>query len=103
MSILIEGMEMPEYCYDCPCRDHENGKCQLYKDGYLSCIERPAKCPLKEINDANIILVKQGKGPFVLLECSKCGNQGWFGAVFPKYCVNCGAKFIGEVLYGTVD
>ena len=45
-DILIRGMEMPEYCYDCPCHNGESGYCQLYKDGYLSCIERPAKCPL---------------------------------------------------------
>jgi hypothetical protein len=48
-DILIRGMEMPEYCYECPCHNGESGYCQLYKGGYLSSIERPAKCPLVDV------------------------------------------------------
>lgn len=49
MSVFIPSMEMPEYCYECPCHNGESGYCQLYKDRYLSSIYRPAKCPLVEI------------------------------------------------------
>lgn len=47
MSILIKGVKMPNYCYDCPCHDGENGHCQI--DRNLYCTDRPAKCPLIEV------------------------------------------------------
>lgn len=79
MSAIIKGMEMPEYCYECPCHNGENGYCQAYKSGYLYSIERPAKCPL--------IPLPQGHGRLIdadavtqeayrrLLECKKYGNE----------------------------
>lgn len=45
-DLVIRGMEIPEYCYECPCHNGESGYCQAYKSGYLYSIERPAKCPL---------------------------------------------------------
>jgi hypothetical protein len=57
MELYINGMEMPEYCYECPCHNGESGYCQLYKDGYLSCIERPAKCPLVPLPEGHGDLV----------------------------------------------
>lgn len=45
-DLVIRGMEMPEYCYECPCHNGENGYCQAYKSGHLYSIERPAKCPI---------------------------------------------------------
>lgn len=58
-DILIRGMEMPEYCYDCPCHNGESGYCQLYKDGYLSSIERPAKCPLVPLPEGHGRLIDE--------------------------------------------
>ena len=45
------------------------------------------------VEEANLILIKRGKNPFILFECSGCRKRGWFGDDTPKYCVNCGAKF----------
>lgn len=52
-DILIRGMEMPEYCYECPCHNGESGYCQAYKSGYLYSIERPAKCPLVPLQEGH--------------------------------------------------
>lgn len=52
-DILIRGVEMPEYCYECPCHNGESGYCQAYKSGYLDSIERPAKCPLVPLPDGH--------------------------------------------------
>lgn len=48
MSVIIPGMNLPEYCYDCPCHNGEYGYCQISKD-YIMGIERPAKCPLVSV------------------------------------------------------
>lgn len=47
MSVIVAGMEMPEYCYDCPCHNSENGQCKITKD-YES-MKRPFDCPLKSV------------------------------------------------------
>jgi hypothetical protein len=52
-DLVIRGMEMPEYCYECPCHNGESGYCQAYKSGYLYSIERPAKCPLVPLPDGH--------------------------------------------------
>ena len=49
MSIIISTMEeIPENCYDCPCADHENGRCQADKEVRTTQVYRPFWCPLKE-------------------------------------------------------
>lgn len=92
MSVIIEDMEIPEYCYDCPCHNPENGVCMVYKKGYLSCIERPAVCPLKEQKEADANVVINKIHPFVIIECGLCKHSGIYGAITPKYCPECGAK-----------
>jgi hypothetical protein len=56
-DILIRGMEMPEYCYECPLHNMEGGYCQFYKDSYRWSFERPASCPL--------ILLPEGHGDLI--------------------------------------
>ena len=47
-EIIINTMtELPEYCYDCPCHDGENDRCNADNERRLS-IYRPFWCPLKE-------------------------------------------------------
>ena len=48
-DLLIRGMKMPEYCYECPLHNMESGYCQFYKDSYLWSFERPARCPLVQL------------------------------------------------------
>ena len=38
---------MPEYCYDCPCHNGENGSCQITGNYYYD--EIPRSCPLVEV------------------------------------------------------
>lgn len=60
-DILIRGMEMPEYCYECPCHNGESGYCQAYKSGYLGSIERPAKCPFVPLPEGHGRLIDADK------------------------------------------
>lgn len=39
-------IEMPKYCYDCPCHNGENGRCNITGDSTFD--KRPFDCPLKE-------------------------------------------------------
>lgn len=57
MSVIIHGLDMPEYCYECPCHNGESGYCQAYKSGYLNSVERPAKCPLVPLPEGHGRLV----------------------------------------------
>lgn len=47
MSVIVKGMEMPEYCYDCPLHDGENGRCNILGITVLDYI--PKACPLVEV------------------------------------------------------
>mgnify|MGYP003479385705 CR=1 FL=1 len=50
-KIVIGTMlELPEYCYDCPCHDGEHDKCKADAEGRTS-IYRPFWCPLREEKD----------------------------------------------------
>lgn len=50
-EIIITTMaELPEYCYDCPCHDGENDRCNAGNERRSS-IYRPFWCPLKERED----------------------------------------------------
>jgi len=40
------NMEMPTYCYDCPCHNGETGRCNITGDS--TCDKRPFDCPLEE-------------------------------------------------------
>ena len=48
MSILIKGMEMPKWCWDCPCVNGEYGYCQADKEERQieDPNERPSWCPI---------------------------------------------------------
>ena len=51
MSILIKTItNLPEHCYECPCRNYESGYCQADKEHKYS-VDRPFWCPLVEINN----------------------------------------------------
>lgn len=57
MSVLIKGMEMPDTCFDCPCRDFEFHECSakehlsLLKDEYGAEIgDIPNWCPIVEFS-----------------------------------------------------
>lgn len=39
-------IELPIYCYDCPCHNGENGRCNITGDSTSD--KRPFDCPLKE-------------------------------------------------------
>ena len=57
MSVIVEGMNLPACCIDCPIWDTEFGCCKLipnsryYYDGgeyYIPFEEKHEKCPLRE-------------------------------------------------------
>lgn len=78
-DILIRGMEMPEYCYECTLHNMESGYCQFYKDSYLWSFERPARCPLiplpaehGRLIDGDAVTQEAYRS---LQECEKYGNE----------------------------
>lgn len=99
--VVIKGLTMPKYCYECPCKI----QCKLIDS---IDIERPADCPLEEINEevynvavhinrllyampfADAKYIKHGrwiwKGHYLV--CSECGEEN----DRKNYCPNCGAK-----------
>lgn len=96
---------MPTYCYDCPCHNGENGRCNITGDSVFD--KRPFDCPLREDKStADVEEVKRGEwiedGWNVV--CSSCGVGKWKGYVpglqeakewMPR-CPNCGAKMDGK-------
>lgn len=86
-------IEMPTYCYDCPCHNGENGRCNITGDSVFD--KRPFDCPLKE--------VKHGKWVHLGGDewcCSVCGEviftEGSWEKPDKKYCNECGAKMDGK-------
>ncbi len=88
-------IEMPTYCYDCPCQNGENGKCQIsgnYTDG-----KRPFDCPLTEEKNgewrSEIVKRKDWKGNahsyIQPISCSVCHKP--VIEQYP-YCPYCGTK-----------
>ena len=48
--IVITTMDaLPDYCYDCPCHNGEDGRCRADANGRHTSEYRPYWCPLKEI------------------------------------------------------
>lgn len=45
--VITTMLELPEYCYNCPCHDGENDRCRADTEGRTS-IYRPFWCPLRE-------------------------------------------------------
>lgn len=46
MSVIVKGMEMPKYCYDCPLQDGEDGRCNILG---IIVYDIPKECPLIEV------------------------------------------------------
>ena len=108
---------MPTYCYDCPCHDGENGRCNI--TGAFVFDKRPFDCPLREDKSTTEVEeVRHGEwedvstnystelfdGEFEVatMKCSKCNryhNEVYhYGnpTEFAHYCPNCGAKMDGK-------
>ena len=50
--IMITTMDaLPDYCYDCPCHNGENGECRADANRRYTSEYRPYWCPLKEVNN----------------------------------------------------
>lgn len=97
-------IEMPIYCYDCPCHNGENGRCQI--SGNFTTDKRPFDCPLAEIELLEIpVDVQKVKHAHWKDECcTNCGTpkfvmkvvRGLDEVVYEyegeaNYCPNCGA------------
>lgn len=76
-------IEMPKYCYDCPCHNGENGRCNITGDSTYD--KRPFDCPLKEVKLADLPSTQPEKEiPKRVLW------SGWKGTRYTRYnCPNC--------------
>lgn len=101
---------MPTYCYDCPCHNGENGRCNITGDSVFD--KRPFDCPLREDKSTtDVEEVKHGEweddaddlfwGNYIVKKhCSECGYTPEFDREtelfnLTKRCPNCGAKMDG--------
>lgn len=98
-------IEMPIYCYDCPCHNGENGRCNITGDSTYD--KRPFDCPLKEVKLANLPSAQpeRKKGRWIITDtdscyCSECkkdpisfvnGSEFWWLDKMPNFCPHCGA------------
>lgn len=101
--MLTIDIEMPIYCYDCPCHNGENGRCNITGDSTFD--KRPFDCPLKEVKLADLPSTQperkkgkwtvEGHHPNYLLRCSACQKIAmWAGGIsyiYPNFCPHCGA------------
>lgn len=88
------NIEMPTYCYDCPCHNGENGRCNV--TGEYTFDKRPFDCPLCDVNEVKHAKWIQNPYHDRFYTCSKCGRhvETYFIGpvkVYP-FCSNCGAK-----------
>ena len=95
---------MPTYCYDCPCHDGENGKCNI--TGAYVFDKRPFDCPLQEDKSATDVeevkcskfvseLVKKLDWRGIMQDYyqpNSCANCHTALTGTENYCPNCGAK-----------
>ena len=51
MIVITTMQELPEYCYECPCHDRDNGECQADKERRRSSEYRPYWCPLNDVKE----------------------------------------------------
>lgn len=109
MSIIIQGIEMPKSCIDCPCHDGEWGCCNITKNYIGFEDSRPQDCPLKEaepiVHAHWIDKTEDTRREYV---CSKCERSVFLQfshaikeepallQVMYPYC-HCGARMDEEV------
>lgn len=90
MRAYVKGLEMPKDCYDCPCHNGENGRCQITKESTED--KRPYDCPLVEekIGKWTKIEYADEVNGYLIpnYECSQC--KYWSIEDY-DYCPNCGA------------
>lgn len=86
-------IEMPTYCYDCPCHNGENGRCNITGDSVFD--KRPFDCPLKEVKHGHWV----DKGKFTVM-CSCCEHYLALNLLMNyltmDFCPVCGAKMDGK-------
>ena len=96
-------IEMPIYCYDCPCHNGENGRCNITGDSTYD--KRPFDCPLKEVKLADLPSKQpeQKKGKWIchdakegyLIEKYSCSICNYYSDTKrTHFCPNCGAEMI---------
>ena len=90
-------IEMPTYCYDCPCNNGENGRCNITGDSTFD--KRPFDCPLKEVKHSywkeELSYMEEDGSVEYLITCANCSElyaiMDWQRGKY-RYCPNCGAK-----------
>ena len=106
--MITIDIEMPIYCYDCPCHNGENGRCNITGDSTYD--KRPFDCPLKDVKLTDLPSAqserKEGKwkGKWVRDEfgsyCSYCGFYAYrdkFERPWESnFCPNCGTDLREE-------
>ena len=94
--MIMIDIEMPSYCYDCPCHNGENGRCQI--SGNFIADERPFDCPLIAVDKIPATYaeeVKHGEWRCGFdIRCSCCGYK-LEATGFPSECPACHAKMDG--------
>ena len=91
MGVYVKGMEMPKDCYDCPCHNGENGRCQIPKETTED--KRPYDCTLVEEKTGRWL----DMGKFTDIdgnhhEVWKCDCCGFISHDDSNFCPQCGAK-----------
>ena len=88
--MVMLDIEIPTYCYDCPCED--NGRCKITGDSVFD--KRPFDCPFKEVKHAH----------WANGACTNCGVKQPVVTAYLRgdlvyqyqgelnYCPHCGAK-----------
>lgn len=86
-------IEMPTYCYDCPCHNGENGRCNITGDSVFD--KRPFDCPLQEVKRAH--WAHLGGDEWCCTNCGEviCTEGSWDKPTL-KCCSNCGAAMREE-------
>lgn len=94
--------ELPIYCYDCPCHNGENGRCNITGDSAFD--KRPFDCPLKEVKLADLppAQPERKKGRWIgkpiagycTVRCSVCNNVFRENNGRWNFCPNCGAEMM---------
>lgn len=98
MSVLVNGMSMPESCHGCPFQEWDGEDTICYFTGISALnIGRQGACPLVEVPTPYGEWTAEGndeKGNY-WDECTVCREAVWFPPFVKndyKYCPHCGAK-----------